>query len=218
MSVGCKTYTKLNYYGFQYNNSFNLYFTTLAIYKYILFIKYRIMKIIIVTTIILLLPFLQYAAITDTLNNYSKKNSVYFEFLGNGLTTSLNYERVLKEKRNKLALRSGIGFFPEENFNNIKISIPLELILVFSPKKHHFEIGFGATYYENIIYISDQYAVKNKSYDSSVFLFPRIGYRYTGNNGLLIRIGYTPTIEFPRQKLFDKPFQPFGGISIGYTF
>jgi len=39
-----------------------------------------------------------------------KKHSIYLELLGNGLSYSINYERLLKQR---LSLRMGAGYFPD---------------------------------------------------------------------------------------------------------
>jgi hypothetical protein len=152
--------------------------------------------------------------IRDIGNN--KRNSVYLEFYGNsGLSFTLNYERLFVGVNNIYAIRTGFGYFPGEDFYNI--SVPIEFVIVFGKKRHHIELGAGATYYANVVNTKDGIE-GNEEVFSSVLLIPRIGYRFTGKKGLLIRIGYTPVLQLPYLDDFDQPFQLFGGASIGYSF
>ena len=146
-----------------------------------------------------------------------RKNAVYIESFGNGiLITSFNYERIVFSNKNQFAFRGGFGFTPLSSRN--LFSIPFEASVVFGKNAHHFEFGIGFTnYFTRMKNKSDTGDERGQS-DYSIMLVPRIGYRLTAKNRLLIRIGFTPVLELPVLSEFDKHFQPYGGISFGYLF
>ncbi|NOX45741.1 MAG: hypothetical protein GXO89_02045 [Chlorobi bacterium] len=174
------------------------------------------------------LPILLYSQNGDNAVIEHKRNSVYLEFLGNSAYTfSINYERILTDsfneyekmpRKNHIAVRIGFGFLPN-NYDDHVFTLPLELLSVFGNQGLHFEIGMGATLYYGIFYNQNRYRDKQWGSESSVVIFSRIGFRYTGEKGLIFRLGYTPVLyEGPYALLFDHPFQLFGGASIGYSF
>ena len=145
-----------------------------------------------------------------------KRNSVYLEFLGNGgASFTINYERILINGNDKFAVRSGFGYFPESYYYTI--AVPLEFIVIFGSKLHHIELGGGITYYATIDNEIDPHDNQRDVF-TSILVIPRLGYRFTGKKGLLIRIGYTPVLQLPYLSEFDQPFQLFGGLSLGYSF
>ena len=178
--------------------------------------NYFKMKTINLYIFIILLPLFLSAQKGDTIVKNKKNNSVYVEFLGNGLVLSLNYERILYNGPVNFGVRGGLGYSPEDGERAI-YTIPFEIVVIFGNKKHHIELGAGISYYLKVNK-SKHYHDNRKHTNYSIMVYPRIGYRYKGNKGLLIRVGYTPVLELPALDLFDKPFHPFGGISIGYSF
>ncbi|MFY0626671.1 MAG: hypothetical protein JXR07_10260 [Reichenbachiella sp.] len=135
------------------------------------------------------LPFVTKGQESDT--DPLPHNSVYFEFLGNGILLSLNYERIIPIKKDfYFNPRLGIGYAPL--LGTDYISFPIELN--FTYKK--VEVGYGITLI---------------SPDEEKMILFRLGYRSINNKGNLFRIGFTPVY-------FDGKFTPFGGISFGGTF
>lgn len=137
----------------------------------------------------------------------NKKQAIYMEVGGNGYeSVTLNYERFFGVE-NDFGLRLGLGYLLYENKEYF--SFPLESIFKIGSKKHKFEAGVGITYYIKAVYGSE---------GGSIFFIGRLGYSYNGENGLLIRVGFTPMYE-PSQKFFkDNTINPYAGISIGYAF
>jgi len=83
-------------------------------------------------------------------------------------------------------------------------------------KKHHLEVGIGASYLMDIIY---------PSYTGMWYIPFRIGYRYQRENGgFFFKIAYMPGFWFDRHYEEDriipiKDFTPYwGGVAFGYTF
>jgi len=105
-----------------------------------------------------------------------KKNSVYYEFFGNGLIFgSVNYDRYLPfSEKSGLVLRGGFSFY-EKVF-------PLgEITFLTGNQKHHFETGIGYT-----------------AFHEGSFIFLRTGYRFHGRKGFVFRVAplYHPAESF----------------------
>ena len=105
-----------------------------------------------------------------------KKNSVYYEFFGNGLFFgSVNYDRFIPfNKKSGLILRGGFSWY-EKVF-------PLgEINFVTGNQKHHFETGIGFT-----------------AFQEGNLVFLRTGYRFHGRKGFVFRVAplYCPTESF----------------------
>jgi len=148
--------------------------------------------------------------------NLIRKNSIYLELLGTGMVPSVNYERIFLRKFVSLATRIGIGYSPE-NYQKDVLSLPVELVALLGRKRHHLEIGYGFTFYWEI-YNKKYHNQGNGNINQQFFEFPRIGYRYTAKKGFVFRIGFTPVIQPFELSMFDRQFQPFGGVSFGYAF
>jgi len=115
-----------------------------------------------------------------------KRNSIYAELAGNGFWYSVNYDRYLPVKDNYgFILRAGLAYYD-------KLFPMFEANLMSGKNKHHFETGLG-------------YTVFNHGH----VVFARMGYRYHGKKGLLLRAApmYCFTENFP-----------WFGISVGYSF
>jgi hypothetical protein len=103
----------------------------------------------------------------------------------------------------------GFGYLPTGS-GHFSYSFPIEFKYLFGKFKHYVEVGLGVTYYTYY---------NTNDFSNSTLLFARVGYRYSSNSGLLIRIGFTPVID-PERNIFSNrfPINPFGGISFGYLF
>lgn len=179
--------------------------------------QYICIKTIYLNLLCTFIPVLILGQESDSNINKGKHNSVYIELLGNGIAPSINYERITANMKVNVGVRVGFGFSPENEYKAL-YTFPFEIVLVlFGSKKHHIEFGGGISYYLEVKK-SEYYHDDEKHNDDSILIFPRIGYRFTGNKGLLIRVGYSPVLELPALENFEKPFSPWGGISIGYSF
>lgn len=122
----------------------------------------------------------------DSVSGGVRKNSIYFEAFGNGLWGSLNYDRYfLLGQRTAITARLGLSWV-EKPFALGEINI------LRGNLKHHLEGGVGYTaFYEG----------------NAVFL--RLGYRFQGTRGLLVRIAPMYCVN---QGFF------WYGIALGYSF
>ncbi|WP_400076812.1 hypothetical protein [Winogradskyella sp. R77965] len=108
---------------------------------------------------------------------FCQKNSVYAEFLGNGIIGSINYERQLT-KEPKISTRVGIGLWynlgilgSSDAGHTIPISVHYLLDL---NKNNYLDFGIGTTFVQT----KSNYSSKYISY-----LFTNVGFRrYFGNN------------------------------------
>jgi hypothetical protein len=131
-----------------------------------------------------------------------RKNSFYFEFLGNGVVYSLNYERIFPVKR-KLALFARVGgneYHPDES-DELSFNFLAEAGILVGGIKSFFETGLGYTHFTGS---PDRLAILTT------------GYRYQGLRGLVIRV--TPMYIYNSEKGDTFGNSLWFGASIGYAF
>ena len=140
-----------------------------------------------------------------------KNNILYGELLGNGLFSSLNYERIIL---NNFDLRFGFGFAfsnPESNSGSHHSTSFLPLVmanyLIDIHGDNYIEVGGGVLIASTDFEISDTFA------PSMNFFIPTvaIGYRYSPKNG-----GFFFSAAFDMFILGT--VTPWGGLGIGYRF
>lgn len=142
------------------------------------------------------------------------------ELLGAQNTVGINYDSRFRGI-DGLGYRVGIGYCYSKNSGwfdeRIKgIGMPLELNYLLGKKSSKLELGFGASL--------GGYHVKEKSYQYTssgyqfgYFLFGNIGYRYQRSNGLMFRIGMSPSFNFGDKYGIEKSaFYPYLGF--GWSF
>lgn len=161
---------------------------------------------ILVVTILIVSSYLNAQVTTPTY----KKNQVYLELGGCGLTYSLNYERLLSEN---FALRGGIGVTPGWLFVDGTIfTIPVTGSYLIGGGFSNLELGIGATY----LTTTNIEIFGLPAGSTSLVAFDGIiGYRGGNpNGGFIFRIAFNP-IYSPD---FDPEFIPYGLISFGFGF
>ena len=140
----------------------------------------------------------------------TKPNTIYFELGGNGLFTSINYERqLLKSKRLNFHIGTGIyGVTP----TYLTIPFGLNYLFKLNNSNSYIDLGFGATYSKAdvILYANIK---RNLGYIQTNFwnYIPSLGYRKLTKNNLMYRFSLTPIIN-------HNDFLPFMGFSIGKNF
>lgn len=154
-----------------------------------------------------------------TIKKVKKVNSFFFEGGGNGIFGSVNYDRVVNYPAFALSLRIGASIYPSENQDdhNIYPIIPLEINTLWGRKTHFIEGGLG---------VSTLFLYPTTSQEKSRYLFlgfARIGYRLQKDNGMFLRIGFTPVlfdlaVNEPNNAVRGFQFVPWAGISIGESF
>lgn len=140
-----------------------------------------------------------------------KKNVVFLEVGGNGLFSSLNYERQLTGHPGP-GLRLGIGFYSVDPF---RLTIPVGVNYLFrlNNDKSFFDVGFGVTYTEADVKLYVMVDNKDPDYVNTNYInfIPGIGYRRQTNNNIMWRVGFAPVIN-------HNGFIPFFGFAAGKLF
>ena len=144
--------------------------------------------------------------------NTFKKNDIYFEFLGNGIGASVNYERQLMDKAG-LGVRLGIGYFSGDEKFRVSIPVGLDYLISLRNDKSFINAGLGATWSGATgLKTAKQEALTGRDLNEHIWSFvPSIGYRHHTKSNYMLRISLTPIINKYR-------FFPFAGISIGKRF
>lgn len=136
-----------------------------------------------------------------------KANNLYLELGGNGLWTSLNYERQLTNEPG-LGVRVGVGFYTENAFY---LTIPVGINYLFRLKDNRsfIDAGLGTTW-AGIGKISTD-PLKNAREFNFVNFVPSIGYRRESSGNLMWRVSLTPVAN-------KFGLVPWFGISMGKRF
>lgn len=139
----------------------------------------------------------------------SPQKAIYFEWKGNGIGKSINFDTRFSNGRSGLGLRVGIGATEieydragENSFTYDALTFPAAINYVFGKRRHSLETGVGFT---TILEQNDT------EFGGQAFL--NLGYRFKPiRNGIVFRFNYTPT--------FDAEGVEFGktGISLGWGF
>ena len=148
---------------------------------------------------------------------FSYKNSIEFELFGHGSLYSIDYERlIVNKKKIKTLGQIGFAYYPEST-GVIPLWIPISINQLISFNSNHLEFGIGQ------IIINDE--MPDGKDDYKLFGSLKIGYRYQKPNGrILIKAAFTPVIEYwdrIEKNIFGDrsvEFIPWGGITVGYNF
>ena len=136
-------------------------------------------------------------------SDLKKRSSVFFELAGSGGFGSINYERTFfKKPTTELNWRVGLSWTPIDSNNGSAIILPIMIHSNFGKKNHKLELGIG----QGITFTTK----------GSYFILgtASLGYRYQSDEKpWFFRATYTPLISY----LFDRQWQHWAGVSIGYT-
>ena len=141
--------------------------------------------------------------------------SIYLEFLGNGIGFSANYDARFKKSQKGLGYRIGVGFFPATDIIIAKSStiftLPFGLNYLAGKGPSYFEGGLGATYLSGTVgsFFGGIFGDDEEKFSGFLFL-PSAGYRYAPlNKGFTFRIFISPAFSSGGGGFF-------GGASVGY--
>jgi hypothetical protein len=131
----------------------------------------------------------------------SRKN-IYLELAGSGGFGSINFEWIFAHRNPKmrLSLRPGISVTPIDKNNGLALIFPVMVHGIYGVN-HCLDVGIGQTF---TITTKGQF----------FFRAPlSIGYRLEPKSSrMFYRFSYTPIVSY----LFDRQWEHWGGISIGY--
>lgn len=140
--------------------------------------------------------------------NSFRSNTIYGEFLGNGIIASVNYEKQLLHKEG-LGVRVGLGYYSgDEKF---RFSFPVGVNYLFHLFKHKsfLDVGAGVTWSGAAGLQTNKQELTNGRDDGTIASFvPSIGYRHHTKHYFMWRVSFTPVINKYR-------VIPFPAISIG---
>jgi hypothetical protein len=142
--------------------------------------------------------------------NDFRKNDVYFEFLGNGLYASLNYERQLTSKPG-FGLRTGVGYFSGNQEFRVSIPIGINYLFAFKNNKSFLDAGLGGTW-SGAAGLKNDVATGERDYSEHIWsIVPSLGYRCHTKGNFMWRTSFTPILNKYR-------VVPHLGISVGKRF
>jgi hypothetical protein len=140
-----------------------------------------------------------------------KNNIIYAELLGNGLFSSVNYERVIS---NNFDLRLGLGFVFSNSESNsgshhTTVFLPLAMAnyLIDIYGDNYIEVGGGFLIASTDLEISDTFAQSMNVFVPTI----AIGYRYSPKSG---GVFFSAAFDM---FILDS-ITPWGGLGIGYRF
>lgn len=187
-------------------------------------------------TLITFFCFSQEEAKEDLLVN-TKRNTLYLELGGSGALYSVNYDRILKnKKRGMTSFSIGTTYWGKIDYSDGRtdIGIPVSYNYLIGKKNNHLELGIGLTILYSRVLNNYLDAKEDQKGISSIFSL-KCGYRYQKpTGGFLFRATFTPLLYgfsfYKRVTNFTETntskiekgietvgFFPWAGISIGYT-
>lgn len=153
---------------------------------------------------------------------HSSKNTFYGELLGSTVSYSLNYDRIIFQKRKwKNSLIIGAALL--KRYEIVYPCFTMGNIFFVGQKNNHLEIGIGLTYLERVTEDSYSGVV---AHTKALIFYTRIGYRYKRpEGGFFMNVGFLPLVAL---KVFEDDYgsngkgsyegiQPIGAIGFGYT-
>lgn len=153
----------------------------------------------------------------------TNKHIVYLELGGTGYFYSVNYERLLFNKKAFAGFaRVGFEYIPWNKADRL-IHFPLGMNFTYGQKKHRFEAGLAALFRMNFdpgVGFGEGFYLTNPP--TRIFLAPSAGWRFHAKpnewgSSFFLRVTFTPIIGM--DVFQNQPyFLPHGGVSIGSTF
>ena len=134
-----------------------------------------------------------------------RRNALFIEAGGNGLFTSVNYERRLTSANKGFAFRIGVGMYAE---NGLYLTIPFTVHYMFplNNRGSYLDSGTGIT--GSVMNTNDIFKGDEDSFTSFTGV---LGWRkYSRNGNRFFRVAFTPVIN-------KYGFVPWLGIGIGFT-
>ncbi|WKK59806.1 hypothetical protein [Sphingobacterium sp. BN32] len=139
-----------------------------------------------------------------------RKQGVFFEILGTGLTYSFNYDTRFQNRPDGLGARVGVSYYAIDG--DKLFTLPVGLNYLLGKNGHYFELGAGATLISGEEEDGEILFIDSES-NTTVMGNLVFGYRKQPlDGGFLFRAGFAPVIT---KKDFI-PYWPY--VSFGYSF
>jgi hypothetical protein len=131
-----------------------------------------------------------------------RKNSLYFEILGNGVVYSINFERIIfTREKTALFLRIGGNEYHGSSADTLSFNFIAAAGILYGGPWHYIEPGIGFTYFSGF---PDRLVVMST------------GYRYQGRSGFTFRSTPMYIINSEKEDSFGNSL--WIGLSVGYSF
>lgn len=133
---------------------------------------------------------------------FHRKNSLYFEIMGNAAVWSVNYDRIIAVKNGfGLVLRAGGNEYHSQHTDQLSFNLIGAAGVVLGAPTHFFESTFGYTHFSS---------------SSDKLMTLTAGYRFMGRNGLVIRLSPMYIVNTEKGDTFGNNL--WFGLSLGYCF
>lgn len=159
--------------------------------------------------LLMILTFNLHGNSQNRLNNFA----LTLDFAGNSGFYTLNGEYAIGKIRDyKLNARVGFGYY---SGGSIQFTgIPIGINMLTGTKKHHLELGLGASYIKGIENMQIPAGTFGNPQEWSqqsegIYFVPSVGYRFDNlTGGLILKLYYSPLITvydfFDKEKFLDK--------------
>lgn len=135
---------------------------------------------------------------SDSNEFFLRKNTLYFELLGNGLLYSINYERIIPiKKQTAVFVRVGGSIFGSQVEEKTYLNPLFESGLLLGGPRFYFDPGIGYTWFTS------------EGYEAFVI---RTGGRFQGKKGLMMRLGLLVIVMDDSYGFIS------AGAAVGYSF
>lgn len=167
--------------------------------------------------------------------------SIYAELFGASNLIGISYDCRIKPG-SPFGYRAGISYLHASadahlNFNGNPIysnneelygfAVPMEFNCILGKRKSKFEVALGLnigvydtqkfTYFDESVFPSLDYNIKERHTTFGYYFFSNIGYRYQRKNGFMLRIGVSPSFSFGGSHGLRKAPLLYPYLSLGYT-
>ncbi|HEY4798036.1 MAG TPA: hypothetical protein VII99_03065 [Bacteroidia bacterium] len=127
-----------------------------------------------------------------------KRNTFYFEALGQGILYSLAFDRLLSfhEKYNT-SWSAGFTFIPPASNVDMLLGAQGSYNFLFGKKNHHLELGLGLNVLLDSYNLVSAAGQNEHFKDVYSYFTPKVGYRYQRpKGGVFFRVTLTPEVAF----------------------
>jgi len=144
---------------------------------------------------------------------FKAKNAVYAELLGTSVLYSLNYERLIVQKKaHAYGFRLGASELGGSPFRR---SLVGELFVLTGTGRHHGDFGLAVSAMRGRSSSAESF---QGELQLGLFAVPRLSYRYQKpTGGILLRAGFTPLVRLSASQ-GGRLIHPWGGVAVGYSF
>lgn len=152
----------------------------------------------------------------STATRFKARNSVYLEVAGTAVVYSLNYDRILSDRKKwKFGGRVGFALLNFSLYDSRVVGEFYTLKALKNRQDRYLEFGLGALYRAPRLI----YEIPRTTDTPTIALIPRVGLRWQPlASGTIVRVGATPTFIIDIEKSYAVRVTPWAGFAIGRSF